>query len=97
VVRAVGEATELKLAHSPNAPNELNLCPTLVNNRQKIVPDTFFPYQKGLESPKNHLTLLPLFIYSICINVFLLYRQREELLQGNMGRGLLMIAHSLLR
>ena len=26
-----------------------------------------------------------------------LFRQREELLQGSMGRGLLMIAHSLLR
>jgi hypothetical protein len=31
------------------------------------------------------------------LNHEVMFRQREELLQGSMGRGLLMIAHSLLR
>jgi hypothetical protein len=68
----------------------------LVNNRRnaKKVPDTFFQIRRYGKVRKAIPRYSP---FHECINVFVLFRQREELLQGNMGRGLLMIAHSLLR
>ncbi len=61
VLCAVGDGEYACLAHSPTTPNEQNCAlPWLTIGKLKKLLDTFYPNKKGMNRPRNHLTLLSL-------------------------------------